>query len=206
MTEMTDKEQIEMLKKWWHDYGKAITLAVVVGLAVGFGWRYWRQYKLEQAQSASGIYQRLLTAGAVQNDKEISALSTVLMNKYKSSPYASLASLLLANGAIVKKDLPQAQAHLAWVVKNGKLPSLQQVARLREARVLLAQKKPAKALQVLAVVNDQVYAPLISKVKGDIYTAQGNHKAAQAAYQKAKNGMSNVGITDPFLSLKMAGA
>ena len=57
---MSDKEQIDMLKKWWTNYGKSILIAIIVGLLLGYGWNYYRTHQATTREQASLIYQKLL--------------------------------------------------------------------------------------------------------------------------------------------------
>jgi len=58
--DMTDREQIDMLKKWWKDYGQSIAIAIMVGLVLSFGWRYWRAHQQQQVEQASSLYQTMM--------------------------------------------------------------------------------------------------------------------------------------------------
>ena len=204
MDNLSDKEQVELLKKWLREYGVAITVAIIFGLGLGFGWRYWHRHKIEQAEHASMVYQQLQVA-ASQNQFNIARmLATQLINKYHSTPYASMAALLWARDAVLQNNLKLALAKLQWVVKNGKTVSLKQIARLRAARILLAQKKYQPALNLLKTVDDPVYQPLVDSVKGDIYGAMGKTALAKKSYKFAQSGLKAGGLVDPFLNMKIS--
>lgn len=203
MTEQfSDKEQVEMLKKWWREYGIVIMVAIVLGLAIGFGWRYWHRHKEEKAVEASMIYQQVQNAAARKQFKMAQSLAARLMEHYRSTPYAAMGALLWARDAVLQNNLKIALDKLNWVIKHGKLDSLKQIARLRAARVLLAEKRYQPALNSLKTVDDPVYEPLIESVKGDIYRALGKDKLAKQSYQAAKSGFEASGIINPFLNMK----
>lgn len=203
--DMTNREQAEMLKKWWKDYGRAIAIAIVIGLIVGFGWRYWHKHQQKQAEQASLLYQSMSALDYQKKPKLARKFAQQLMQDYRRSPYAAFAALWSAKEAVQKNNLAAALANCQWVLKNSKVASFKQIARLRAARILLAQKKSNEALAMLSTVNDKTFEPLIENVKGDIYTAMGNNKAARKAYQAAKVGMSSaIGTTDPLLDMKLA--
>jgi len=202
---LTDSEQIAMIKKWWKDYGRAIAVAVAIGLIVGFGWRYWSQHKVERAQQASVLYQQLSVADFQKQPKVAMVFANKLKQEYSHSPYASYAAFWAAKKAVNNKNLPLALKNCRWVVTNGRVKSLKQIARIRAARILLAQKKLKAAMTMLDRVNDKTFMPLINNVKGDIYTAMGEHKAARKAFESAKAGMSaSIGVVDPLLDMKLA--
>ena len=58
----TEDEQIEAIKKWWQENGKAIVFGVVIGLSAIFGWRSWQTHIIQQTEAASGLYQQLVSA------------------------------------------------------------------------------------------------------------------------------------------------
>ena len=79
---MTDKEEREFIKKWWNDYGKLLMVAVVVGLCVGFGWRYWRQHKITMSEQASATYQAMVTADLRHSYTHAQKLGKQLVDDY----------------------------------------------------------------------------------------------------------------------------
>jgi len=201
---MTDTEQVEMLKKWWKDYGKAITLAIVIGLIVGFGWRYWNKHQRHQTEQASLLYQNMSASEYQKKIKRAEGFASQLMKKHRRSPYATYAALWSAKESLQKNNLAAALGYCQWVLKNSKIASFKQIARLRAARILLAQKKPKEAMAMLKVVNDETFDPLVENIKGDIYTAMGDAKAAGKAYLAAKAGMSSSDLSSPLLDMKLA--
>lgn len=204
MNDLTDKEQIELIKKWWRQYGFVITIAVVIGLAIGFGWRYWHRHKIVKAEEASVIYFQMQNAAADNKFDVAQGLATRLIDEYRHTPYATLGALLWARDAVLQNNLKLAREKLDWVIKNGKMVSLKQIARVRAARILTAQKKYQTALNILKAIDDPTYQPLIDSVKGDIYNAQGKKALAKQSYQAAKSGFETSGIVDPFLTMKIA--
>lgn len=200
----TDKEQIEEIKQWWKDYGQAITIAVLVGLLIGFGWRYWSRYKTAKEDNASMMYQAMLQATAQKRLDASFAYATQIQQKYGGTVYASMASLMAARNAVVAKKYSDASTMLSWVIQKGEVPAYRQIARLRDARVLLQLKEPQLAMKIISTVDDNSYAPMISDVKGEIYLAENNRTAARAAFEKAKQGYHVAGLENPFLELRLS--
>lgn len=183
----SEKEQIESIRKWWHENGKFILIAVVVGLTLGFGWKYWHQLQLRRAENAAMIYQSVLQADSQNNVKTAQGGAKLLMDQFPKTPYASLAALLSAKESVAQANYADALTQLNWVIAHSNQPRLQQIARLSAARILLSQNHPKQAMKMLSVVNDDHFAPLIAWVKGDIYMQEGDAKNAQANYTIAKN-------------------
>lgn len=200
----TDQEQIEMIKRWWHDYGKAISIAIVIGLVIGFGWRYWHQHQIQTAENAAIIYQAMNVAIVKKDDQSTQQYANQLMQQFSKTPYATLAAFLLAKQEVQKSNLSQALSSLRWVIKNGRVKRFTQIARLRAARILISQNKSNDALKLLDVVDDASYQGLIDNVKGDAYAATGQLILAQKFYNSAKRNLENNGIDDPLLAMKLA--
>ena len=181
-------------------------LRSVIGLIVRLGWRYWRQHQVDVASQASSLYQSTLSASAQQKDSAQSQrYADDLINQYARSPYATLAALFSAKTAIAANDLQQALNKLQWVIDHSKSTQFkEQSARLRAARIYLQQNKAQQALDLLAVVDDKAYQPLIDHIKGDAYTLLGNAASAKAAYEAAKKGLTEGGVEDPLLNMKLS--
>lgn len=200
----TDKEQIEMLKQWWNDYGKIIAIAIVAGLVIAFGWRYWRHHNIERAREASTLYGRLGVADEQKQPKIAKKIAGDLMQNYQKTPYATMAALWWGKEAVEEKSYNVALKKTMWVLKHSHVKSFKQIARLRAARILLFQKKPQAALTLLNTVDDKTYLFLIDEAKGDIYTAMQKFDDAAKAYKTAQSNMKAVGVNNPLLNMKAA--
>src|SRR3990167_4035986 len=165
----TDKEQLEEIKKWWNEYGKAITIAIVVGLVIGFGWRYWNRYDQAQENSASFLYQAMLQAVAAEQTEPALAYAQQIQQKFGSTVYATLSSFMAARVAVLNKQYAQASTALGFVIQKSHNPAFREVARIRNARVLLQMKEPQLAMQIISTVDDKSYQPLIDNKRRDLF-------------------------------------
>ena len=182
----TEEEQIETLKKWWAENGRAIILGVLIGGGAIFGWRWWESYQLQQAQTASIDYQDVLSEFNNGNAKRVGAGVQSLRNDYASTPYAALASLLVAKLAVDGNDLDGAVEALRWAMQNSPEQDVRNIATLRLSRVLSAQENYDEAFNLLNREFPMTYTALVEEVKGDIWVAQGNPALARAAYARAQ--------------------
>ena len=201
---ISDKEQMESIKKWWDETGKYIAIAVVIGLLIGFAWRYWQKIQRHMTDNASAIYQSALVAETNHETTTAQGGIAMLKKDFSNSPYASLAALLAAKMAVANNQLPQAVAELRWVMENGKEPRLLQIAHIQSARILIAEKKSQEALTELNTVQDKSFLPLIEWVKGDAYTQLHNAADAQRAYQKAYDALYTVAPAQALLQKQLA--
>ena len=200
----TEEEQIEHLKTWIKNYGTSILIAVLIVIVGSFGWRYWRSHQETLRAQASVGYEQMLSSFASKDQETTALQANRLLTQYASTPYAKLAALTLAKLAVAKGDLGTAKTKLQWVLDNAKDPALRQIARIRIARILLAQKKPQQALQVLANIDDRGYLAMVEAVKGDVFVALGKDAEAKTAYKKALVLFSKANIKIPLLQMKLA--
>lgn len=198
----TEEEQLEALRRWWSENGRAVIVGVVLAVAVVFGWRTWVQHRRAQAEGASVAYQMLLQQINSGENRKVSELGRQIIGTYPTSTYAVLTSLTMAQQAMDRKDLNAAGAQLSWAVQHAKIPELKELARVRLARVLIAQGKAQQALQQL---NDGTasFDAMIEEVKGDAYLALGKRADAYRAYNKALSGYGDVPAKQQLLRMKL---
>lgn len=199
----TETEQIEQLKRWWHQYGKFTLAVVVIGFLISWGWHAWQKQHERLLQTASVVYERLLTSIIRDDQVAVQKQAARLFQHYPRTPYAQLAALILARKAVYDGDLDSAQTKLHWVMKHGENSSLKELARVREARILAAKGKFKEALELLNKVDDKVYLPLVEDSKGDIYMLMNNKKAARAAYAEALKTLPTYEIMQPLILMKL---
>ena len=48
MNNLSNKEQADLVKAFWNDYGRWISIAILIGLLVGFGWRWHNNHEQKQ--------------------------------------------------------------------------------------------------------------------------------------------------------------
>lgn len=200
----TEQEQVEMLRKWFKEYGPTILVGAVLGLAAIYGWRYWQGLKAQKQEAASTAYEQVVKqlADKTQHDAGIAA-GEKLVSEQPGSVYANLTSLYLAKAAVIENKLDDAVKYLRAVVDKPVQPALGVIARARLARVLIAQDKAQEALALLdAEKNPGEFRAGLEEVRGDAYKALGKLVEARAAYQAAQ-AAKGAGKTSPLLSMKL---
>lgn len=180
-----EDDELEKLKEWWKENGTATIMGVAMGVALILGWRGWNTYQDTRANTASSLYEQAVVQFSQDKDQEARQATNKLLNEFSGTTYAALASLMLAKQAMDDGQAEAAPAHLDWVIENAKLPQLQNLARLRKARLLLAADNAQGALQVLEGGEIQGYDAAAQTIKGDIYLALGQLDKAKAAYATA---------------------
>lgn len=208
MSDRTEEEQIEVLKTWWKDYGKTVVAAVAVGLAAFFGWNYYQDSKMEKAQERSVTFDRLVNVMTEADDglseqelAQVQQIAGELANT--DTLYADFAELYLAKLAIQQNELDKAQRHLQAVADGGSNEAVQDLARLRLARVMASRGDVEAALKILSSEPNGAYASAYAEVRGDILLAQNRLQDAQDAYKAALSGIGNQPMRRNILQLKL---
>jgi len=200
----TEEEQVEALKKWWDDNGKAIIFGVIIGLGAVFGWRSWQDHKIAQAEAASELYQNTLASLRTGQAEEAGTPAMEIINNYQGSGYAVLARLILARLAVNEDDYDQAAEHLEQAMQDNDERPLDLAIRLRLARVNLARRQYDEALALLNVDKRGEYASAYEELRGDILAQQGHRKAALEAYKRALTAITDTDSVDTsILEMKM---
>lgn len=201
---VSDREQIESIKKWWNDSGKHIVLAVVIGLALGLAWKYWHRILIRRSENASIIYQSVLQADQQNNFSTAQGGITMLMTHYTSTPYASLGALVFAKEAVSQNHLSLALTKIQWAIEHSRESRIKEIAQIYAARILLSQGKTQDALSQLKIVNDKQFQPVVNWVKGDIYSKEGNIQQATMHYDEAKKSFSDFPPAKTLLTEQLA--
>lgn len=199
----TEEQQVEAIKKWWKKNGSNAITAGLLVLAVIFGGQAWMGYRNADRESASAEYEAMMQSlQAGENDAAFSRGDT-LLQKYSSTPYATLAAFALSKLKIDANEPVAAEAHLRWILQNDSDDNIQMVAKLRLARVLLAQQKYDDALAVVPAGDSGSFKSSFDEVKGDIYLAKGDKKSAQEAYRQALQSLPVNSNSRQLLQMKL---
>ena len=68
---LSEEEQLEVLKRWWKDYGKTVIAAVLVAVVGYFGYTSWEDQKRQKMEKASEVYEELLKLANAEPGKEL---------------------------------------------------------------------------------------------------------------------------------------
>lgn len=199
---LTEQEQIELLKGWIKQYSLVILAAVLVAVISITGWRYWQQRQMKILSHASSVYDEMLVKRAQHDSAATLIQARKLFKHYDNTVYGSMAAFVLARDAVLKKDYLEAEKRLSWVVDHSHVDSFRQIARIRLARVYIAEQKPEDAINALKKVNDKHFSGFINETRGDAYFAANNLAKARESYQQALKDMPNAEVMRPLLQMK----
>jgi len=195
-----EEEQVEAIKDWWKQNGMAVLGGAALGISALFGWRGWNSYQENQAAEASDIFAVVQEAANKNDTSALEEQTKTLRNDYASTPYASLAVLHEAKNKVEQGDNAAAEESLRWVIKNTKQDTVQNVARLRLARLLLAENKMDEAQAMVNTGMSDAYSSLANEIRGDIFLAKGEIEQAKEAYDQAMQSASGSDVE--YLKLK----
>lgn len=193
----SDEEQVEVLRRWWHDNGRALLLGVLVALAVVLGWDGWKQHQARAAESAAVAYQNLVEVAGEPGSKldEVHAttarhLGEQLKDSASRTVYASYAALVLGRIAQDRAEYNLATQELQWAVDHAFDEDLRRLANLRLAQALFGQGHADEAQARLDREKEAGYlTPAYQELRGDILLSRGDRAGALAAYQSATDWM-----------------
>ena len=198
-----EQEQLDALKAWWKQYGNLVTWLMIAVLAVFSGWKGWGIYQTKQSVQASMLFEEMQKAIQDKDQPKVMRAVADVQDKYASTNYAQMASLLAAKYAFEANDLKSAKVNLNWVLANGKTEEFKSLARIRLAAVLLDEKSYDDALKMLSGTFSDEYASAAADAKGDIYVAQNKISEAREAYQLALDKSSDKNPSYQLIQLKL---
>ena len=184
----TDEEQVEKLKEWWKENGRAVITGLVLGVVGLFGYRYWVDQQEATAVAASVHFTEMVKALETSDSRNIVEQAEILIADYSGTEYATLARFALARNFVAGEEYDKAQQQLQQIVGTAGASPLGYLARKRLAAVQLQLEQPDQALATLAVEFPSAFNAEIEELKGDIYVSQGNRSEAVIAYRKAQGG------------------
>jgi predicted negative regulator of RcsB-dependent stress response len=200
---LSEREQWEWLKSWVRSNGLWIVAGIAVGVAILLGMRWWEARADRIALEAGAKYHQLLQAYDSGDKLRAETLTAELDRDYKGSPYTDQAHLLNARAQVLAGELDKAAATLKSVMEETKDDQLSLVARLRLARVQLAQNKPDEAIATLDAVDPGAFKPRYQEARGDALYAKGDKPGALKEYQSARIGALTQSIDTQTLDLKI---
>lgn len=199
---MNETEQLQVIRDWWQAYGRMIITVLIVAVASNFGWSYYQGQQAKKSEYASRMYHKMIDSYYKSNAKDVKANADYLTANFPQSPYADIANFTLAKQAVKDGKYEEAITLLDAVIKQNRAGGFKQIARIRKARVLLAQDKTDVALSTLEKVDEPSFMPLINEVRGDIYVAKGQPHKARTEYQAALKAMPMQETNRTILQMK----
>ncbi|MAM49107.1 MAG: hypothetical protein CMP90_09180 [Gammaproteobacteria bacterium] len=201
-----EEENIEAIKKWWHENWKQLALLVVIVFPSYFGWQLWQNSQATEAETASDLYEEVLSLAisepgvpvTEQESLRILDLFELLKADYPSSVYALYGALFAAQQSVNANDLGAAEESLQWMLDNRQDSLFSRTdegliltANLRLGRVILAKGESERALNLVNSIDPKTFEAGFAELRGDIYATMGRIVDARDAYIAAQQAGSN---------------
>ena len=201
-----EEENIEAIKKWWHENWKQLALLVVIAFPGYVGWELWQNSQATEAETASDLYEEVLSLAisepgvpvTEQESLRILDLFELLKTDYPSSVYALYGALFAAQQSVNANDLGAAEEFLQWMLDNQQDglfdrtdEGLILTANLRLGRVILARGESERALNLVNSIDPKTFEAGFAELRGDIYASMGRIVDARDAYIAAQEAGSN---------------
>lgn len=179
-----EEQEINQLKDWWKENGKAIIVAFVLGVGGMFGWRYWQVYQTNQIIEASAGYEALVY-GAKQNSAAQKVKLTEFVQANSKTSYAVFALLNEAKNAVARQDFIAASTALEQALAQSQDEILTSLAAVRLSAVQFQSGQLDNALSTLNQVKSASFNARKALLSGDIQLAKGDQAAAKSSFEQA---------------------
>ena len=200
---LSEAEQWERAKAWVRSYSGWILGGIVVALGILAAWNWWQDRQTRLGLEASAQYAQMTDALQKNDATRAKAIAANLERDHPDSPYVDQAHFFEARLAVEANDLPKAESLLKGVMDRTKDDQLALVARLRLARVQLAQNKPDEALATLNAKPAGAFEARFHEVRGDVYFARNDKAGALKEYLSALAGADSRSVDTQSLQLKI---
>lgn len=201
---LSEKEQWEAIKVWLRENGLWLIAGVLIASAILGSLRWYQDHSDKVAAEAGAEYFKMLKALDAGDRTQALVILGSLERDYSPSPYVDQAKLTAARVYVDSNELDKAAGELQSVADHSKDAELSLIARLRLARVQIAQQKPDVALATLDSLKPGAFAATYHEVRGDAYYAKGDKPTALKEYLSAKVGDFGAAAESQQLDLKIS--
>ncbi len=198
----SEREQIDAIKKWWKENGKAVIVGAILGFGSLIGWQQWQANVQAQRESASLEYDVMLADLENSQYQSVKDRGAHILSNFQDTPYAALSAMSLAKVYVEEGDFNSAKTYLQIAIDQDDQPQLKQVAQLRLVRLLLADGDAAQALSNLKTIKVGGFGAVVNELEGDIQVVLGNRDMARVAYQQALDAIET-GVDASLLKMKL---
>jgi predicted negative regulator of RcsB-dependent stress response len=176
-----ENDQVDAIKRFFAENGKALAVGVILGVGALIGWRYWNSHQTESARSASLSYQTVVSSLSAGKAENLSAAEKFAADN--KNTYGALASMELAQQFVDQNQLEKAAAQLQQGLAATSDENLNAVITLRLARVQVQLKQADTALKTLDSVKGEGWAAIVADLRGEALLSKGDKQGARSAWE-----------------------
>lgn len=179
------QQREEELHKWWQDNWKGIVSGVILAIVIITAVFWYRDYARNQRyRNAAEFYSTVMSADKA-DPKSVEAIKSFI-ETHRRDVYSQLAALSLAKQFVGEKKFAEAAEILSGSIGAARDGILDDIIRLRVARISLELKKYDEAGAYLdAIGNADSFKFEIAAQRGDIAYAAGKTEEAFKLYSEA---------------------
>lgn len=176
-----ENDQVDAVKRFFAENGKALAVGVILGVGALMGWRYWNSHQADSARGASLAYEN--TVSAIRADQPQTLTAAEKFAADNKNIYGALASLEVAQQFVDKNELDKAAAQLQQGLSATSDDNLKAVINLRLARIQVQQKKADDALKTLDTIKGEGFAAIVADLRGEALLSNGDKQGARSAWE-----------------------
>lgn len=176
-----ENDQVDAIKRFFAENGKALAVGVILGVGALVGWRYWNSHQTESARAASLSYQTVVSSLSAGKAEDLSAAEKFAADN--KNTYGALASMELAQQFVDQNQLEKAAAQLQQGLAATSDENLNAVITLRLARVQVQLKQADTALKTLDSVKGEGWAAIVADLRGEALLSKGDKQGARSAWE-----------------------
>lgn len=173
--------QVDAVKRFFAENGKALAVGVILGVGALMGWRYWNSHQADSARGASLTYEN--TVSAIRADQPQTLAAAQKFAADNKNTYGALASLEVAQQFVDKNELDKAAAQLQQGLSAASDDNLKAVINLRLARILVQQNKADDALKTLDTIKGEGFTAIVADLRGEALLSKGDKQGARSAWE-----------------------
>lgn len=177
-----ENDQVDALKRFFAENGKALAVGVVLGIGALVGWRFWNGHQDASAREVSLAYQNVTSVMKADKPESITAVENFVSSN--KNTYGALAALDVANQLVGKNDLSSAATQLQTGLANTSDDNLKALINLRLARIQVQQKQADDALKTLDSIKGDGWTAMVADIRGEALLSKGDKQGARDAWSK----------------------
>jgi predicted negative regulator of RcsB-dependent stress response len=183
----TEQQQVEALQKWWKENGTSVMAGLAIGFALLFAWRAWQSHLAVKAEAASVGYQGVMSKVEDKDPEAALLIGKTVLEEQPKTIYAALTAFTLAKVSVDKNDLGKAREYLQKLISDyPHEDGIKNLARMRLARVQVAEGKASEALSTLDPMKKSADGQAsYHELRGDVLLALRKPEEAHGAYAQA---------------------
>ncbi|WP_054179423.1 YfgM family protein [Trabulsiella odontotermitis] len=176
-----ENDQVDALKRFFAENGKALAVGVILGVGALVGWRYWTSHQIETARGASLAYENAVSS--LNSGKPEAIASAEKFAAETKNTYGAFASLELAQQYVDANQLDKAEKQLQQGLAAASDDNLKSVINMRLARLQLQLKQPDAALKTLDGIKGEGWTAIVADLRGEILLSKGDKQGARTAWE-----------------------